>query len=111
MSADASELRAFATDLRKTSARAQDMARSAVAKTAADITSDAKVFAPVRTGNLRASIGHDITSSSDAVEAEIGPTANYGPFWNGARRRWLRDRFLVRPLTAVSLLLRRLCSR
>lgn len=80
MSADASELRAFAADLRKTSARAQDMARSAVAKTAADIASDAKVFAPVRTGNLRASIGHDITSSSDAVEAEIGPTANYAHY-------------------------------
>ena len=63
------DLRAFATDLRKTSAKAQNMARMAVAKTAADITSDAKVYAPVRTGNLRASIGHDLTETNGVVEA------------------------------------------
>lgn len=105
------DLRAFATDLRKTSAKAQGMARMAVAKTAADITSDAKVYAPVRTGNLRASIGHDLTETNGVVEAEIGPTVSYAPFWNGALREWLRDRFLVQPLTVVPLLWKRLCNR
>jgi HK97 gp10 family phage protein len=63
------------------------MARQAVAKTAADITADAKVFAPVRTGNLRASIGHDITTDSTGVEAEIGPTASYAGYleWGTSR--------------------------
>lgn len=78
MSSDANELRAFAADLRKTSGRAQGMARMAVAKTAADITADAKVMAPYRTGNLRNSIGYDVQEDPSGVEAEIGPTASYG---------------------------------
>ena len=86
------DLRAFATDLRKTSAKAQNMARQAVAKTAADITSDAKVYAPVRTGNLRASIGHDLTESNGVVEAEIGPTTSYAP-----HLEWGTSRMAPRP--------------
>lgn len=80
MSADASDLHNFAADLTKASGRAQAMGRQAVAKTAADITADAKKFAPYRTGNLRNSIGHDLRSDSTGVEAEIGPTANYGHY-------------------------------
>jgi HK97 gp10 family phage protein len=88
------DLRAFATDLRKTSAKAQNMARQAVAKTAADITSDAKVYAPVRTGNLRASIGHDLTETNGVVEAEIGPTVSYAHFLEHGTSRMAPRPFL-----------------
>lgn len=94
MSADASELKSFAADLTKASGRAQHMARQAVAKTAADITADAKVFAPYRTGNLRNSIGHDITNSDGATEAEIGPTAGYGIFLEHGTSRMAPHPFL-----------------
>lgn len=78
MSADARELESVAHDLVKASGAAQNMAREAVAKTAADITRDAKIFAPVDTGNLRASIGYDIFHEKGETSAEIGPTAEYG---------------------------------
>lgn len=94
MSADASELKSFAADLTKASGRAQHMARQAVGKTAADITADAKKFAPYRTGNLRNSIGHDITYSSDATEAEIGPTANYAHYLEHGTSRMAPRPFL-----------------
>lgn len=94
MSADASDLHSFAADLTKASGRAQHMARQAVAKTAADITSDAKVFAPVRTGNLRASIGHEITNDSTGVEAEIGPTVGYAVFLEHGTSRMAPRPFL-----------------
>jgi hypothetical protein len=110
MSSDANELHAFAADLRKTSGRAQKMARMAVAKTAADITADAKVMAPFRTGNLRNSIGYDVQEDGTGVQAEIGPTASYGPFWSGALRAWRRGRSSVQPMSVVSLLSNRLCS-
>lgn len=65
-------------DLKNAGDKAQKMAGDAVAKTAADITNDAKVFAPVRTGNLKGSIGYDLMQDSGGVGAEIGPTASYG---------------------------------
>ncbi|MCT2357080.1 HK97 gp10 family phage protein [Brevibacterium casei] len=74
------ELARLATDLTAAGERAQGMAADAVAKTAADIAADAKVFAPVDTGNLRNSIGYDITEDSGGVEAEVGPTASYAQF-------------------------------
>lgn len=80
MSADASDLSAFGGDLTRLGQRAHDLAHKVVSKTAADIAADAKKFAPYRTGNLRNSIGHDITVGGGAVEAEIGPTANYGHY-------------------------------
>lgn len=74
------DLARLAADLSNAGDRAQNMAGQAVAKTAADIANDAKVFAPVRTGNLRASIGYDITQDSGGVEAEIGPTVEYAQY-------------------------------
>lgn len=74
------ELARLATDLTAAGERAQGMAADAVAKTAADIAADAKVFAPVDTGNLRDSIGYDITEDSGGVEAEVGPTADYAVY-------------------------------
>lgn len=73
----ADDFRSLAADLTNAGEKAQKMAGDAVAKTAADITSDAKVFAPVRTGNLKNSIGHDLTEDSGGVSAEIGPTVEY----------------------------------
>lgn len=107
MSADASGLHSLGHDLTKAGAKAQNMAREAVAKTAADITGDAKQFAPVDTGNLKSSIGHDLSNAGGESSAEIGPTASYGPFWSGARQRWHRNRSSVRRLTGVSLALSR----
>lgn len=74
------DLASLAADLRNAGEKAQNMAADAVAKTAADITNDAKVFAPVRTGNLRASIGYDLTQDTGGVSAEIGPTVEYATY-------------------------------
>lgn len=74
------ELANLAADLRDAGEKAQNMAADAIAKTAADISSDAKVFAPVRTGNLRASIGYDVIEDSGGVSAEIGPTVDYATY-------------------------------
>lgn len=87
MGLDASELRSLGHDLTRAGAKAQAGARMVVAKTAADITADAKAFAPVDTGNLRASIGHDLFEGNGETSAEIGPTTNYGGFveWGTSR--------------------------
>ena len=74
------ELANLAADLRAAGEKAKNMAADAIAKTAADISNDAKVFAPVRTGNLRASIGYDVTEDSGGVSAEIGPTVDYATY-------------------------------
>lgn len=76
----ADDFASLTADLRNAGEKAQNMAADAIAKTAADITNDAKVFAPVDTGNLRASIGYDLTEDSGGVGAEIGPTASYSIF-------------------------------
>lgn len=73
---DASEYLAFAADIRAASVKAVRMAGQATVKTAADITRDAQLMAPVDTGNLRSSIGY--TMSKGNLHAEIGPTASYG---------------------------------
>ncbi|TSI12633.1 HK97-gp10 family putative phage morphogenesis protein [Brevibacterium aurantiacum] len=74
----ADDFASLSADLRNAGEKAQKMAGDAVAKTAADITNDAKVFAPVDTGNLKNSIGYDLNEDGGGVGAEIGPTASYG---------------------------------
>jgi HK97 gp10 family phage protein len=49
---------------------------AAIAKTAFDIEADSKALCPVDTGYLRGSI----SSSIKPLEAEIGPTADYGAY-------------------------------
>lgn len=78
MSADASELDRLAVDLSDTSRHLKPQARAAVHKTARDIEADAKLLAPVRTGNLRNSITTEATDVASLVEAVVGPTAEYG---------------------------------
>lgn len=75
-----SELNSLVVDLSAAGARAGARVSRAVRRTALDIESTAKLFAPVDTGNLRSSIGHDVTGDGryGVVAAEIGPTAAYG---------------------------------
>lgn len=77
MSADANELRKFGAGLAESGLKAHNRAVQVVQKTAADITADAKSFAPVDTGNLKNSIGYDLFNKGGEVGAEIGPTASY----------------------------------
>jgi HK97 gp10 family phage protein len=78
MSADVSQLRRLARDLRAAAGRSGRLAQQVVAKTAADIERDAKTAAPVDTGALRNSISHDLRDGG--LTAEIGPTVHYAPF-------------------------------
>lgn len=74
---DVSQYLSFADELRATRNDAVKKARDATRLTAANITRDAKLAAPVDTGNLRSSIGFNLSRGNHIV-AEIGPTANYG---------------------------------
>lgn len=78
MNIDASELEQFGHDISQMGAQAHTKAVQVVGKTAADITADAKINAPVDTGNLKGSIGYDMTRDGGSIGAEIGPTASYG---------------------------------
>lgn len=75
---DVSQINALAVDLRGAGERVKPLVRAAVAKSGVDITADAKILAPVDTGNLRGSIGMDV--DSDGLGVTVGPTADYGEF-------------------------------
>jgi HK97 gp10 family phage protein len=70
-------------ELGQAAATIAEKVSTAVAKTALDIEADAKALCPVDTGYLRGSI----SSSIGRLEAEIGPTAEYGHFleWGTSR--------------------------
>lgn len=78
--ADVSELNQLVADMRGADGRIGRKAAAAVRKTARDIEATSKQFAPVDTGALRNSIGHDITGDGrfGAIEATVGPTVEYG---------------------------------
>ena len=78
VSGDFSELRDLAADLSKAGPEAAERAKVVVRKTALDVEASAKVYAPVDTGFLRTSIGNTVTIGGDVIEAEVGPTAEYG---------------------------------
>ncbi|ACZ29571.1 phage protein, HK97 gp10 family [Xylanimonas cellulosilytica DSM 15894] len=80
MGFDVHGLRRLAADLRDVAAQAGPVVDLVVRKTAFDIERDAKILAPVDTGNLRTSISTDVAATNSTVSAEIGPTANYGLF-------------------------------
>lgn len=76
---DLSELNKFAADVRAVPTKLAPLAGQAVRKTAFDIERDAKVGAPVDTGNLQNSISTEFSGlGGDLLEAIIGPTAEYG---------------------------------
>lgn len=81
-SIDASQLNRLAASFDAAGDAIGVEASTAVRATALRVERDAKAFAPVDTGFLRNSIGHDITGNADAaaIEAEIGPTAAYSEF-------------------------------
>lgn len=72
------EIRQWAQDMSSASSRVGPLIEAVTRKTAADIERSAKIRTPVRTGNLRNSIGHTIETGPGSIEAEIGPTAAYG---------------------------------
>lgn len=72
---DASEVFEMASNLKTSGSKAKQVAAKVIAKTAHDISGDAKQIAPVDIGNLKNSIGVSMLSP---LEAEIGPTAKYG---------------------------------
>lgn len=78
MDVDDSGLNQLVVDLGRAGDEARKKVSKAVRASAARIERDAKAFAPVDTGFLRNSIGRDI--DDDGLGAEIGPTAEYGPY-------------------------------
>lgn len=79
---DLSELNRLTVDLERAGGQVGAQASAVVRKTALDVEATAKAFAPVDLGALRNSIGHDITGDGrfGAIEAEIGPTVEYGAY-------------------------------
>ncbi|MFC5268464.1 HK97-gp10 family putative phage morphogenesis protein [Kribbella qitaiheensis] len=80
---DVSELRDLERDLEKGAAKVAKTAPLVVKKSVLDIEADAKINAPVDTGNLESSISSDI----DGLSGECGPTASYGGFVEGGTSR------------------------
>lgn len=80
--ADLTDLNRLTVDLGRAAGAVGGKAAQVVRKSALSIEGTAKQFAPVDTGALRNSIGHDIIGDGrfGAVEAEIGPTVEYGPY-------------------------------
>lgn len=77
-SIDMSMVNALAVELSGAGERVKPLARLIVAKSGTDIVADAKILAPVDTGNLASSIGMDF--DSDGLGVTAGPTAEYGEF-------------------------------
>lgn len=98
MSVDVSQLNRLAADLTGATVRATLAASTVVRKTALDLEAQAKAFAPVDTGNLRSSIGSDIT----AMEASVGPTADYGAYVEFGTSRMAPRAFLGPALDRVT---------
>lgn len=79
---DMTEINTLAVSLESAAGTVGARASQVVRKTAHDIEAQGKQFAPVDTGNLRNSIGSTVTGDGrfGIIEAEIGPTANYGAY-------------------------------
>lgn len=76
MTADVHEWNQLAADVGHAGIRMVPKARLVLTKVLADGTRDAQAFCPVDTGNLRSSIGWEISG----LEGEFGPTADYGAY-------------------------------
>lgn len=77
---DASQVRALGARVGQAPERVGAKTAAAFRKTVRDIEADAKVLAPVDTGALKNSISSTVTGDGrfGNVEAEIGPTVDYG---------------------------------
>lgn len=74
---DVSELNKLAVDIKNAGRDILPLARTVIQKSASDIKRDAQAFAPVDTGNLRSSIGHETQELTNSLTAEVGATAAY----------------------------------
>lgn len=83
MDVDSSEVLRHAEDLGKVGPAIVKEARMVVEVATLGTERDAKVFAPVDTGNLR----NSIYSSFRGLTGEVGPTADYGDFVEGGTSR------------------------
>lgn len=82
VSFDDSDLRKLSARFDQANARVVSRVRMALVKTAYDIQGDARMFAPVDTGNLRNSInvGPVKNRGRGNMHVEIGPSAEYGAY-------------------------------
>lgn len=80
MRIDSSEVRKLAVDLYRAEGTVGAKASAAIRKTAFDLERDAKILAPVDTGDLENSITTDVEGDGrfGSMSAEIGPTVEYG---------------------------------
>lgn len=92
MPIDASELRVLAHQFNTVEARLLPKVRQAVSKTLLDIEADAKILAPVDTGNLQNSISHQV--DADGMGGEVGPTADYGLYVEAGTSRMAPQPYL-----------------
>lgn len=76
MWADTSQVHALAHDLSAAALTINGKAEMAVAKTAHDVLGTAETLVPVDTGYLKNSLSADVSG----LDAEIGPTAEYGGY-------------------------------
>jgi HK97 gp10 family phage protein len=96
LSFDVSELNRLAADMGKAGGAVGAKTARVVEGTAVRVEADAKAFAPVDTGNLRASIGHEVTGDgrNSVIEAEIFATASYAVWVEGGTSRMAPRAFL-----------------
>lgn len=80
MKIDVSDFNRLAVTLAGVGPRTFKAAAMVTEKAARDIERDAKAFAPVDTGNLRSSIGTDLTVDASRISATIGATADYAAY-------------------------------
>lgn len=95
---DMSEVRQLAADLTAAGQKAEPLARTVVAKSALDLVAQAKYDAPVDTGFLRGSISAQI----DGLQAEAGPTAEYGLYQEVGTSRMAPQPYLFPALDRIT---------
>ena len=86
----------YKTAMRLAAATVGARAAAATRKSGAEITRDAKALAPVDTGNLRASIGMEVTGDgrTGRMTVAVGPTAAYGAYVETGTSRAAAQPFL-----------------
>lgn len=90
MNIDVSEVNVLAVDFGKGSAKTVAAVHTAIAKAAHDTVANAKMIAPVDTGNLRNSVSATVIG----LNAEVGPTANYGRYVEEGTSRMAPQAFM-----------------
>lgn len=78
MDLDISQVVQLAGDLEQSAGRVEDGARGATTAALEASASTMRLYAPVRTGAMRSSIGYDV--DSDGLGGEVGPTVDYARF-------------------------------